>query len=322
MSRQLITLILTVLMVSCSQAEFSNSGKGKKKGTEDLLKESNDGEVESLADGTEADVTGKGSDSDAAISGQNNDNLGDVVNGGNDNVADVVGQDGDVLGDLAISDPQSLYDTCQAVGVGNQQVLTESLVYPDYGGNCSLAATNHNGSGIVGFYQELLTLQLPEGAVICGLAIDSEGATLASPTTDFHYDDVEFLTLGENVIFTTHRDYIDSSSGQNHPQFLPQTGDLVTFDKDIVSASPLEPLQSGNEAWCIGDANSDCLAPPVDIAGPIRIRPDDRAFADLAYKMYSEDIPFDFGLTSAGDGNADCIHTELALEFSFRYITP
>ena len=159
--------------------------------------------------------------------------------------------------------------------------------------------TDGNGAPINEFNQaravESRMLDMPAGAPVCGLALQSESDSL-------WFDDHVTLTLN---------DYVLVGGGSGYPmERLPQEGGLYRFDWASLLGTPFE--DRGAAYWCLG-GDSTCVVPHTEQHGRLTLDLDEASLAELTAAV--RDAPdMVFGLRTFGDDNdSDCSHSEVRL---------
>lgn len=145
-------------------------------------------------------------------------------------------------------------------------------------------------------------LDLPAGAPVCGLALQSESDSL-------WFDDHVTLTLN---------DYVLVGGGSGYPMDrLPSDGDLYAFDWGALIGTPF--ADRGAPYWCLG-ADSTCVVPQTEQNGRLTLDLDESSLASLTSAV-RDDPDIVFGLRTFGDDNdSDCSHSEVSLVIEVKTV--
>ncbi len=146
------------------------------------------------------------------------------------------------------------------------------------------------------------TLQLPQGAQLCGIELHSEEGR-------FQYDDFMILTLNDIVLFSSNSKILNGLAGTAQGalswDFTKVRGSAVDFD------SP---------AYCLGGATSACKIPVTDTPGQFEVGIESEILSTVADKIVDQSS-FAISLTTTGDNDdEDCWHTAIDLDFTLHYV--
>lgn len=194
--------------------------------------------------------------------------------------------------------PATLIDvvkTCE----GPQETMTERLAYPptnecSFGQGDNLTALD----GVLRAKEEQrVPVTLPEGAVICSIALVSETQSLL-------YDDALALVAGGYQLMSS----VDNTSQ------LSEDGGLFLWDWTKVLDQPF----GANNSYCAGT----CTIPGHDVAGRLQMSFTSEQLAPLSLSLVNEKT-VDFTVVTMGDNDAgDCEHTDLNMDLTIQYVVP
>ena len=147
-------------------------------------------------------------------------------------------------------------------------------------------------------------LELPEGAVICGLEFDFEGID-GGQAQDMEYDDNFLFLFGDVVLASSYAPLMD---------LLPEDDvGLPTWDWASVVGSTLE--FGDIPTWCLGedDGDSTCNIPPPETPGTLEMDFGGDLVDRLSFHAHDSER-YDFTFVATGDNDdTDCSHS--AFEF-------
>lgn len=161
-------------------------------------------------------------------------------------------------------------------------------------------------------YDQYTTLNLPPGAVVCDIEMNT-------PTQQFRYDDVFFLTFNGRVLATNDNTALrDSPSGGN----ISAMGmNIPSIAYDWMSVRE-EPFQNNvRDDYCLGRSQgaANCTWPLTQQTGNIVFDFAPEIFLRLALTRPVSQQTFGFTITGDNDPSDDCFHERLEFSMSVKY---
>jgi len=144
-------------------------------------------------------------------------------------------------------------------------------------------------------------VELPQGATLCALALESQGDRAA-------FDD-HVAVLVEDVLV------VSGGSGGTLDDY-PLVDGLPRFDWTTVRGRPFADRYT--PYGCLGGGR--CIVPRTEESGPFDVQIEPETMAELVGAL-ALDAGFDVRLLVFGDDDwGDCAHSDLALDLSVRYL--
>jgi len=147
--------------------------------------------------------------------------------------------------------------------------------------------------------EQVQGIALPEGTIMCDVALDFNGVDPSSVQTII-YDDHFFLTFNDAVLASSHGDLV---------AYFPQEDDLPIYRWGSIVGVPVD--WSSAQTYCLGeeDGLAECDIPPTEEQGPISLAYDEDIIHKLARRAIDENR-FDYSFITIGDNDpsSDCTH--------------
>lgn len=193
---------------------------------------------------------------------------------------------------------------------------TFSLTFPDDPPGCAWGQDGNleMAQGVVTARAEQhLGLPLPEGAVVCDLALDFE----VDPGFEqvIYYDDNMFLAFNDVVLAASYGPMVDA---------LPRDGLFSTWDWGALAGTPFG-FDPATPTYCLGAAEglSDCDIPPPETNGPVALAFDPSLVSQLSFRALQSGT-FDYSFVTIGDNDpdVDCYHDAFTIEVAATWVAP
>lgn len=208
-------------------------------------------------------------------------------------------------------DPEVVYANCDSAKSAGKLIHKQlQVVFDNQGKTCHWGA-NGNLPILNGYVrartENVQTLDLPVDAKVCQVKMTHK------ENTQFIYDDNILITLN-NVLMAATTDFEKHFSSKNGiykydwNQLVDKLGQLSASD----SAPSLQ--------YCFGKSKglSDCLFPPTETVGNIRLNFNERAIQEALAATVQNKIQIAV-ITTGDNDNTDCLHTPMTMIVDVDY---
>lgn len=165
-------------------------------------------------------------------------------------------------------------------------------------------------------YTQDRVIELPAGAVICDMEIESA-------EQDFNYDDVFFLSLNNYVLASNHRSELTKVLSPEVVRHSRSGRDvsLYAYDWLKVRETFFENIEND---FCLGAEQnlSSCQWPISEQYGKIRLKFDPEILVRLSEKKQNARQALSFVITGDDNKDSDCYHQRLDLGLEIKYYIP
>jgi hypothetical protein len=219
-------------------------------------------------------------------------------------------------GKITLEEIETAEDIRTACEEYEAEDVTLSVTFEELDDGCPFGEGDNNDAAN-GYFsariEQVASLDLPEGGVICDLAFDFTGLD-PSFEQEMEYDDNFLMTFNDVVLATSYAPLIDEfeeEDGLPYYDWSRMEGEELSFDSDIPT-------------WCLGEetGDSECSIPPPETDATMAV-----SFGgDLVDKLALvavEANAFDFGFVAMGDNDdTDCSHSEFTFAVEAPVVTP
>lgn len=234
---------------------------------------------------------------------------------------------GDAQGELVTSSPpevrEAIANCAQAAVTGRLLTANRQIGFADtkletgrsqvceFGSGDNLS----KGGGLRARYEQQASLNLPAGAVLCDLEMNTQ-------LQGFRYDDVFFLTFNGRILASNDHTALQMKLKPEYTATVAnQTVPVLKYDWLSLRSAPFK-----NEAddYCLGQAQglSACTWPVSERSGKIQFEFHPELLIHLGLKAPAGQQSFGFVITGDDDPSLDCFHEKLEFAVTVRYYMP
>ncbi|MES2854834.1 MAG: hypothetical protein V4692_03170 [Bdellovibrionota bacterium] len=213
---------------------------------------------------------------------------------------------------------------CQQAAAQNALLSsTQNIVFEDTrveSGRAQVCLFNQDGNlgmandVIQARYEQGKTIALPDGAVLCGMEMQTDVQSVK-------YDDIFFLTFNGYIIASNHK----AAAQRTAPEAITVNSQLVgIYPYDWASTRGAVFVNGQMSDYClgVGEGLSTCQWPETEVTGQIKFDLAPELLITLGVKKTSDKQTI--GFITTGDNNPadDCYHQRLELKMKAFYYLP
>lgn len=226
-----------------------------------------------------------------------------------DNAGDATGSE--ASSDIQGSSPESIDpEQAQAACKGQAWLVQEAqLKFPELptGTTCQFDKgdmMSRKDGYMRAYHRQTQTLEIPEGAILCGFELTHKEAAL-------RYDDEMFFLLQNTILMAT-KDYSEYFPGQDM---------FRSFSWEGLRDKPYDQFDD-RPLYCLGGTEgfSQCELPPTDTRGTISLELTPEMSENLALSLGRQrSLNFDW-ITTGDNDSSDCRHTAIQFDVKLQYV--
>ncbi len=165
-------------------------------------------------------------------------------------------------------------------------------------------------------YTQTSTIDIPAGAVICDMDIES-------PEQNFNYDDIFFLSFNNQILASNHSKQIKEVISAETIVHSGTGRNLAFYEYDWLKVRNTMFKNVVND-FCLGGEQglSNCQWPVTQEFGKIKLNFDSEILTRLGARAIGTKQVLSFVITGDNDPDSDCYHQRLDLNLEVKYYIP
>jgi hypothetical protein len=228
-------------------------------------------------------------------------------------VACISGKGSDDDSSTSTIDINSAEDVATLCAESEPQTATLTVDFPATAPGCPWGEGDNletEDAHVTARVEQVLSLDLPPGVVVCDLAFDFQGIS-GGTGTPMVYDDHFWFTFDDVVLA--------ASNGPLISAFSEESG-LPIYDWSAVAGSPFD---FETATWCLGEdeGRASCDIPPPETNGIMSLSFEESLVSELSFRAVQQDR-FDFAFITMGDNDRDrdCSHEDFSFTVEVPYV--